>query len=1114
MHKAKSIFIAAFLAVGMLSMSLLSLGQSTAGSINGVVKDPGGAVMPGVSVTLLNLGTGRKLQTITSPQGTYNFRNLPVGNYSVQAQIRGFAIQEKTGLELFANQAVTADIDMKVSGSESRIEVSAAPSLIDTQNSHLSNVITGSSLLKMSILSRQGGATGIYGMLYFSPGAQNTSSGSVNQGQGNTSGTPTMNGNRQLDTMVTMDGMVVMENVDDLGGGPIQPSEEAIQEIHTVMSTAPAEFWRSAAVTVVSKSGTNQVHGSLFEDYNGTVLNSKNFFATSVPSRVENNFAASIGGPIKKDKLFYYGVYEGGRNAQAAVIVANTPLPAWRTGNFSSLSQPIINPYTGSPFQNNQIPANMISPVATSIQAAIYPLPNYGGAGLLSGNYRSLLPQYGVGYATFNQGDISLDYIAGKKDTVFLHDSYRKLPAYALAGQLPTVGRVSRNRVGATGVINEDHIFSPTLINEFRFGYNYHKLGLTPSFNGYDLLIKAGMQGPFTAYPVNFLDVPRISINSITGTTGAPAANSSTIGYDYEWNDNLSWTLGKHLLKFGVDQILDHIHRINVPGTVYGTYSFNGGFTKNAYADFLLGLPQQTSINAPAPAYQLHGVLLGVYAQDQFQVNQRLTLNYGLRWEYQGPYSGAPYLMYSFNPKNGKEVIQTQAGLSHISPNFPINVVGVETAADAGYPSGSFLFSHYLNFYPRMGFAYRLFRNRGTIVRGAYGLYGNNIYGDETLTVGNGGPFVGSAKFINKFNNGSPSFSFPEPFLSGGTLATQTAQANDPNITVPYTQQWNLSFQQPLGSSTVVTASYVGSTTRNILVSFNLNQPPPSKTPFSSSELAYPNYNSVNWTVNAGVDNYNSVQLSLRESKGRNLVVDTGLTFAKDLTDAPDTGDYQGYPPEDRFCMGCEYGRNGLTRRVNYYINGSYMLPFGRGQQLLTGVNRWENGVIGGWGISGDALMMSGQFFTPYVNSGFDTANTNTSFNQRPDQIGNPGVSNRGIQNWFNIDAFAIPGCPTSDPRCTHSTPINVGRFGTVKPGSLVGPDFFRVDLSLMKDFHVTNRANFQFRITAQNALNHPNFDIPDWNVTDGPGVAGRITSLASAGLGPREIDIMGRFQF
>jgi len=1099
--------------LSILCMSFLSFGQSTSGSIQGNVTDPAGAAMSNVQVTLTNTGTNNKLQMVTNAQGTYTFRNLMVGLYSVRVEAPGFSIQERTGLQLDADQSVTADIQMQISGNQSSVEVSSDASVLDTQNSDLADVIPSSTLLSMPVLSRQDGSLGIYSDLYFMPGAQNPNSNSVGNGAGNDSGEPTIDGARQLDTMITMDGMVVMANVGDEGGTPVQPSEEADQEIHTVLADAPAEFWRSAAITVVSKSGTNELHGSLYEDYNGSAMNSRSYFADSVPFRVDNNFAVSMGGPIVKDKLFYFGDYEGGREIGRVIVDGDVPLPAWRTGDFSSLpANSIINPYTGQPFQSNQIPAGMISSVSNSLQAALYPLPNYGPAGLQAGNYRTLIPALN-GFQDFNKSDATINYTLSAKDTMFVRESYSHMPVASFLGNLPAVGHYVENRTGASGVITESHIFSPNLINELRLGYTDMRLAYNQAFNGLGLVTQAGIQGPLTSYsPIP--DVPSITVTSITSTAGTlPDTNDTDI--DYEWNDNLSWTRGKHALQFGFDQVIDRFAGLSNPGSIFGSYNFNGQFTGNGYADFLLGLPQQTSLRSPVPNATMHGILLGAYAQDQFQLTPRLTLNFGIRWEYQGPYSGGSNLLYSFDPKNGDEVVETQAGLNNLSPYFPSNTIPVETAAAAGYPSKSLMFANHLDFYPRAGFAYRLFPRAGTVLRGGFGMYGSNVEASAGIgQLSSGGPFTGSATYINQLVNQSPSFSFPKPFQSSATTPTQTAGAVDPHMTIPYLLQWNLTVEQQLGSSASVKVAYVGSASRNLLENVNLDQPMPGTAPFSVSELAYPNYNAVEWMQNGGVDNYNSLQVSFSKNTGHNLYVDTGLTFAKDLTDEQDLGSAAGQAPENRFCIGCDYGHNGLSRRLDYYLNTRYMLPVGRGRKFLGDVNRLTDNFVGGWTVSADGSMYSGPFFSPYVNSGYDTANTNTSFDQRADLVGNPKVAHQTVTNWFNVNAFAIPGCSASDPLCANSTPVDVGRFGDVKPGSLVGPKFINYDFSLMKDFHVIGEKTFQIRMTAQNVFNHPNFEVPDWNVTDGAGVAGVITALAGASLGPREIDIVGRFSF
>ncbi len=1083
----------------LLWMSVPLRGQSTVGSIHGTVMDPTGAVLRGAQITLTNTGTGFTWKTVANANGVFNFLDLQPGAYSLQVQSSGFATQTHNGIVLFANQAVTVDSHMVTSKASTTVVVSAAASMIDTQNPDLSDALTGKSLLQVPLLSRQAGATGIWNDFFFAPGAAGPPNGN----------TPAINGARQEDTMVTMDGMTVMSTLGEEGGTPVQPSEESIQEIHTVLADAPAEFWRPAAITVVTRPGGNRIHGSLFEMYNGNSLNARNYFSNTVPFAVDNTFAASISGPILKDKLFYSADYEGGRDSAHIILSSSVPLPTWQQGNFQSMTTPLMNPYTGQPFQNNQITPSMISSVAQDLQKALYPSPNFGSPGQLAGNFRDQMPGQN-GFTVYDSGDGSLLYRINASDSLYFRNSYRELPVTSFLGPLPATGNYMEHRIAASGVVSETHIFSPGLLNELRLGYTDMRLNYNMAFHGYNLLTQAGMQGPWNPV-VGVNAVPSIGIAGLSGTSGLLPANNYG-DRDYEWNDNLTWNIGKHIVKAGVDDIFDQIYLISNAATVFGGYSFSGLYTGNAYADFLLGLPYQTSLTTPATMGHIRGTMLGIYAEDQYQLNHRLTLNYGLRYEFDSPYHGAGAYneLFSFNPSNGDEVVADQNALNHISPYFPTSVVSIETASAAGYPSNSLLKSHYLNLYPRVGFAYRIATNPGTVVRGAYGLYAVTeyaAYGVVGMLEGTG-PFRGTATFTNKIANGSALFSFPNPFLSTGALATQNVAAADPNNSVPYTEQWNVSMEQSLGANYLATVAYVGSAVRNLWLGFNLDQPAPSSTPFSTSELAYQQYHAATQYQNAGTDNYDALEFSVRKSGGRNLNFDTGLTFARDLTDDTDTGSFAGAAPENRFCLSCEYSNNPITRRWEYFATGNYILPIDRISYFQEHSSSWLKYLVGGWNVSADSNITSGQFFSPTV-SGPDTANTDTSFSQRPDLVGNPHVAHQSINNWFNVGAYAIPGCPVADPLCKHTPRTDVGRFGNLRPATLEGPKYVNVDLTLAKSFK-TELGTLSLSLDSNDILNHPNFALPQANIA--APTAGFITGTAF--IAQRQTDIVARFDF
>jgi hypothetical protein len=744
-------------------MSLLSFGQSTLGAINGTVEDASGAAIQGAHVTLLNVETNTKHETVTSSTGMYNFRDLMVGAYSVRVEVAGFATQVKQGLQLYGNQAVTADVRMKVSANQTTVEVSAVGNLIDTQNSDIADVITGDEVLTTPFTGRVSDPN----VIFLVPGAQN-SNGTYNDNGGNgfvyVSGYPPINGARGLDTMVTIDGIAVMANASNEGATVIIPGLEVLQEWHTVTANAPAEFWRPSAETYITKSGQSDYHGSLFEDYGAAFLNAAPAGSHVAAFNVSNKYAASFGGHIIKDKLFFFADFEGSQNRNQYARTASVPIPQYLTGDFSNLAAgSILNPATGksagdghagytaaTPFASNQVTG--ISSVSQAIQADYFPAPNQGAVGQLTSNYFKLGPS-SSGYAN---GDFSMTYTPTPKDTLFMHNNYRSDPMTSYTNALPGAqSHYSSTYFAQHGVVSETHQFTPALLNEARIGYVQSRRDTNPLGNGAADLIAAGMKGPFIDYPTPIQVSPIFTISGMTTITGSTNGTEDLKSFD--WNDNVSWTKGRHMLKFGVDEDFTHFQSASNSGQIYGNYKFNGYFTGNAYADFLLGMPSSTLLNVPHPVTStlVQGTMLGAYAQDQFQLNKRLTLNFGVRYEFQGPYSGAPDMMYSFDPKNGDIVVQNAASLLVAQHSDTPAYIPLETAAAAGYPQSSLMFSQKFHLYPRTGFAYRVSPDGGTVLRGAWGLYGDNVQPAlATSEMGNnmgigGGPFAGTSTYTN-----------------------------------------------------------------------------------------------------------------------------------------------------------------------------------------------------------------------------------------------------------------------------------------------------------------------------------------------------------------------------
>ncbi len=1071
----------------------IAAGQTTFGTITGIVTDPSGAVVPGAKVSITNEHEGTVRQITTGSTGVYTAPNLAVGSYRLQVSAAGFATYEASGLTLSSNQVLNADVHLALTQSGTTVEVSASGAAISTETSNISNLKTSRDLQELPLISRHGGDQGFYTYVLQNPGVNSMPGNSLNNVQGV---------RQQTGVLPTMDGIAVMAY--PIGPGPVQPSLEGVQEVNVQLANTPAEFATPANFAVVTKSGSNEFHGSAFWDYNGSRLNARDFFSPAAPFRVYHDFGGSFGGPIRKDKTFFFGDYEGSREAANVVVTGTTPLPAWRSGDFSGLKTPIIDPLTGAQFPGNQVPASRIAPVSQKVQNFFYPLPNFGPPGLQSGNWRGQFPGQ-TGFTHFDDFGVRVDQNFSNGDKVYARVSYRRLPLTAREAVLPPIGQRDQLRGARSAVASWTHLFSPAVLNEFRTGFTRQRNYYYPDLVGSDILQQVGIQGVTTT---GIHNVPAFNITGIT-TTDQPNSQALTLDTNFEWTDNLSWTRGRHAMKFGFDAIRDQLGGYNYPNSMYGTYNFNGTYTGFGYADFLLGIPQTTQLSIPTPPRYLRGTTWSLYAQDQFKVNQRLTLNYGLRYELLGPYYDRYGSIANFDPTTGAFVLP-DAGVSNVNPFYPKNIP-LLAASKAGFPDQALVRYPKANFYPRVGAAYKPFGDDKTVIRAGYGIYGNLVYGSLARGLG-GGPFSGSTTYTNALTNGVPLFSFPYPFLPTGTTATQNAFGVNPNLSTPYTEQWNLTVERQVGSA-ALRLSYLGTHSAELIYARNLNQPPPSTIPFTNSRRPYPIFNTITYYDNGGNQRYNALQATIARNFGSQLTFNAGYTWAKDLTDTQE-GTFSGPTIQNQFDRRAEYGNNLLTPTHRVYGYAIWHIPVGKGHRILNRGGLVE-AVLGDWQMAWNAMAQSGQFFTPSF-SGFDTSNTNT-IGGRPDVV--PGVSTaaagtQSTNNWFNAGAFKIPGCPDSNPVCAK--PDNVGRFGNAGIGTLRGPRIANADFALSKYFPIRERLRMQFRVNMANVFNHPNFALPASNISS-PATVGRITSSVPATFGtvaPREIDFQLRVEF
>lgn len=1087
-----------------------SFGQSTFGSITGTVTDPSGAVVPRADVRVTNEGTGAVRQVSTGSTGVFNVPDLDVGIYRIRVSAKGFTTIERGGLHMMANQILNLPVQLTVGSASSIVQVHEASPVITTEDSQISGALGHEAVQDLPLLSKQQGDMGLFD--YFT---LNTGVGSVLS-----ESNPIVGGARLLTgTMQLVDGISVMAYPS--GSAPVQPSFDSVEEVSTVTSVAPAEFATAASLQIVTHGATNQFHGNGTWDYNGNALNARSFFSPTVAFRVYNDFGASIGGPIKKDKLFFYASYQGSRESAVDTVTESVPLAAWRQGNFTSLSTVLENPLTGQPFSpNNVIPTNLISSVSQAVQSYGYPLPNAGPAGATANNWTENLPGQ-TGFTDWDGVDGRMDYNIGSRDTVFGRVSYRRLPFHP-----PGIYPIYRDQMRRSkdGVFSWNHTFTPTLLNEFRAGASFHDNHFTASVNGADLLQQFGIQGITTA-PSGLAAASDFNISGVTAWN--PGAHSDTYNdnaeSDFEWRDNLSWTRGRHLMKFGFDAIRDRLGGNSIGATAYGEYDFPGAYTGFGYADFLMGIPQTTELSVPNPERDLRGTTWGMFAQDQFRFSKSLTFNYGVRWELLGPYYSHSGIIYSFDPSNGALVVPNN-GVSHINPDFPTNLP-IVTASQAGYPANGLVNFSKSNIEPRIGFAYNLFGHSTTVIRGGYGIYTNLVYQPLAEDLLSGGPFSGSVQYINTPASKTPGvpivplFTFPSPFLPAGTTATQNPNGVNPNLKTPYTQEWNLSVERQFGAWGL-RMSYLGSRTDQLIYLRNRNEPAPSLNAFLASDRPYSLYGNITYADSGGNELYNALEVAVDKKFGNHLMLHSGWTWQKGVTDTLDASGggnvYGGQVIQNQFNRAVEKTNDGLNVPQRVFADALYELPVGRGQRFLSNSHGVVQGILGGWRTSWVMIAQSGAWFSPSF-SGFDPSNTDI-FGGLPDRVAGVPLypAHRTIYDWFNPNAFKVPGCPDNNPVCPATAQANIGRFGDASYNSLSGPALFDLDFGLFKEFRIGERLRLTFTTTMDDVLNHPSFSNPVASISSTTTV-GTISGESSADFDEpqsREITFGLRLQF
>jgi hypothetical protein len=1082
--------------------------QEVSAGITGRVSDPSGAAIVNANVTAKDLDRGTEWPTKTNETGIYAFPRIPIGNYELRVEASGFKTYVQPRLTLEVNQRARIDVEMQVGAVNESVSVTAEAAMLQTETTQVGSVITPHTIVNTPLISRN-----VIALTLLAPGVTATDPNSFNNGQRTTGGgRPYVNGNRKEANNFLLDGVDNNQISDNLTS--YQPNVDAIAEFKMITNNPSAEFgnFEGGIINVVIKSGTNSFHGNVFEFFRNDQLNAnnwaRNWQGAARPPLRWNQFGGTLGGPIKKDKLFFFMDYQGFRRANPAVASFISVFPAdFRQGDFSRLLNPsaqdrtdlgltgplqLYNPYSvdaqgnRAPFPNNQIPQNLINPVAKSLFAdtSLYPLPINGRARL---NQIDAAPSY----IKSDQGDFKLDwkiddkddfsgrYSNGRQDTPTLHS----FPLFYNAFNIAPF---------QNGVINWTRTFSPAVVNEARFGVNNIMLDNGGEDKGLgDIAQKLGIKNAGSG------------LLSLQGFAWASGFGNANIGVQqlfanttYHWADNLTIIKGRHMMKTGgqvLRQQMNTFYAGNNGRT--GFINFNGQFTAaNALspsgkfvgeADFLLGLPNDLGRGLSTGTWGHRKTIYGFYFQDDWHATDTLTLNLGLRWEYHTPLVEVLDRQSNFGMFTGQLMLAGQNGNSRA------------------------LYEPFKkDFQPRVGFAYNpKFWSKRMVVRGAYTISSFMEGTGTNLRLPLNPPF--NSEFETRYD--APAFTFPGSKLDDGLSGLNPKDpyigANirlwDPFVRPSNVQQWNFTTEYQLPANNLLTVGYVGQHGTHLVVPMPYFQKQlvngkvlPSPFLAGNADLVS-KITQISGTASVGNQQYHALQTELRKRYSMGLEYSLAYTWSHGMSDAigyygegGQAGSQSAYW-QNLYNQRAEWGPTYFDARHMFVGSFFYELPWGKGKPMGANWNGVTDAILGGWQLGGILTLHTG---FPLTVQATDVSGT-LSRGARADVIGTPHNSQVvGLgQHWLDPTAFAQPKSNT---------------FGNSGVGVVRGPGLSRFDLSLGKKFPVTESKYFEFRAEAYSLTNTPEFSTPVRNIT-----ATNFGEITGA-QGERSIQLALKFYF
>jgi hypothetical protein len=1059
-------------------------GQSPTAGFVGIVRDATGAGVPGAAIKVRNTQTNNLRDVVSDHAGGFAVPGLVPGLYEVSVEKPGFQGLRETGLELQVNQTVRLELQLRVGTLSESVEVKAQVPLLNTENASRGDVIMSQELLEMPLDGRN-----FQDLALLIPGV-------VPNAEGDFSGPFAINGARSDNTNFYLDGF--NNRAPRFGGAMANPNLDAMQEFKLETSNFSAEYGRLAGgvLSVVFKSGTNNLHGTLFEFLRNDKLDARNFFADDKNKLRRNQFGAILNGPVwipkiynGRDRTFFMFSWESYRQVSGVLMLSRVPTALERQGDFSQtrdVSGALVqarDPFAANTvFPGNRIPANRFHAISVKM-IPYWPVPNrpdqannFYASTVSSGPWDSFLWK-------FDQKISSKDNVSFRYHR---RTSNGTVPFPGSGSPLGTFSEVANNTEHLVG-LNATHLFTPTLINEFRFGLTRtvtHQISVDA---GHDFGAQFGING-ITTDP-HLTGFPKVSVRDLAVIGDEADRPVDNVVNLYQWSDAVTWVKNRHQVKFGGDilrsQSLQPYYANN-----RGTFNFLGNWTGQPFADFLLGLPDSASRQSTPPQNYLYSTDTGVFVQDDFKVSSRLTLNLGLRWEVPGPQLDKYDRISGFVREVGKLILADDRGITNLPALVAsVGLTGlVGVARDYSLPR-SLIYTRYRNLAPRFGFAWRPFGGSRTVVRGGYGIfYSKSVINPVTQVMSNVFPWALNQS-VNRVASNPSAISFADPFrTAAGTLGN--VGGLELHAPTPYLESWNLTVERELKWLGAAEMAYAGSKGTHLGYSSDINRnyyTLDMRLPNGTFPKPYPQINNNISYLSFGANSiYNAGTFTLRRRFSSGFFYRLNYVYAKSIDEGSAlqfgaAGNQRQI--QDPRNLAAERGRSNFDRGHAFTMDFSYRIPW-RGSAAL-------GRLLGGWQLAGSGRASTGPPFTPF------NSNVNLALGGavRPDRLRNGTVPNPTPERWFDVSAFPV-------------VPNTSYRFGNSGRNILDGPGFAGINFSLSKNMTVREHGRLQFRWEVFNALNHANFSLPNSSVAAITG--GTIVSAGAA----RTMQFGMRFEF